>query len=136
MRPLLVLAIALIGCHVGGGEWSATPIVGPDGSHDWIAITCRHRTDCLVLAGRECSHGWTIVEDNTSQGQQTHVFVNGYAGGASSKPVKEIDLLVRCKEPYDKPQVATPAPEQAKPAPVSAPAPSTSATGQLEANPF
>ena len=94
-NTLLSFTLILIGC--GGSWWRAVPIVGPDGSDNWVAISCNHRMDCIVLAGRECPYGWNIVEDNTSVGQETRAYSSQYAGAVSSKSVKEIDLLVRCK---------------------------------------
>jgi len=95
----LILLLTLVSCH--HYDWAAQPIVGPNGKANWVAITCREKFDCLVLAAKYCPTGYSFAsEDQTSS--WSFSANNYFAKGGSSK---EITLLVECKPNYQKREI-------------------------------
>lgn len=54
--PLLLL---LAGCST----LTAKPFVGPDGSPNWVSLTCTDQGECMSKAGEVCPHGYQVMSN-------------------------------------------------------------------------
>ena len=57
-RWIAVLALGVVSCGA-----SVTRVRGPDGSDDWLVITCHgSNADCYQAAGEECPDGYQVAD--------------------------------------------------------------------------
>ena len=90
MKPALVAALVSLSVAACFGP-SATPVSDSDGRPAY-ALKCRHRIDCLQLAGETCENGYLILD--ASEDEE----MSGAAGGGSAAFSKRNvhGMMIRC----------------------------------------
>ena len=96
-----LLLFLLIGCghHL---QSSIRPMTGPDGSSNWVGITCyQSQLDCFELAGRACPDGYIVAGQDATIIGTSNSSVASSAYGTSwsvsrSSSINQETMLIRC----------------------------------------
>jgi hypothetical protein len=91
VRVYVVGLVALTAC--GGPSVTSTRIRGPDGTDNWVAITCPgSQMACYARAGEVCPAGYEQASSSLARGN-----VSGGVASSSSAHAFDGEMLIRCR---------------------------------------